>query len=268
MTKMNSRSRKYEALDIVGLSKLTAKQYLVYAYLMSISVWNAQEKEGHYYVYKNSFTVKEAAKLLNISENTWRNSIRELRKQNYIWYECEPESKDIALKDRKMKEKKGTKYYIINFPEVYVPLDIQLIKVLVQYGASLSTSGSGGNIVSVYSMICRYHNYCQSKPEGDTHCYLNIGKIRRVFQQKRTQESGDIYRTMIAIFKFLELVEVKTTKKFYKGKDYTEYEFINPQLKLNSKFYLDESDGPENISDILEAIKNEIEDEDYLPFDE
>jgi hypothetical protein len=41
MNKMNSQSRKYEALNIIGLSTLTAKQYLVYAYLMSISIWNA-----------------------------------------------------------------------------------------------------------------------------------------------------------------------------------------------------------------------------------
>lgn len=260
MNKMDSRARKYEALDIVGLSSLTAKQYLVYAYLMSISIWNAQEKEGHYYVYKNSFTVKDASALLNISENTWRSAIRELRKQGYIWYECESETPNTPPEQRKMKEKRGTKYYIINFPQAYVPLDIQLIKVLVQYGASISNSGSGGTIVSVYSMICRYYEYCKSKPD-DTHCYLNIGQIRKVFCQKRTQESGDIYRIMIAIFQFLELVEVKTTKKFYKGKDYIQYEFINPKLKLDSKFYLTESDGPENIDDILEAIKNEIQEE-------
>lgn len=261
MNKLDSRARKYEALDIVGLSKLTAKQYLVYAYLMSISIWNAQEKEGHYYVYKNSFTVKDASVLLNISENTWRNSMRELRKQGYIWYEYEPELNEkgepIPIEKRKMKEKKGTKYYIINFPKAYVPLDIQLIKVLVQYGASLSSNGSGGTIVSVYSMICRYYDYCQSKSK-DTHCYLSIGQIRKVFYQKRTQESGDVYRLMIALFQFLELVEVKTTKQFYKGMDYIRYEFIKPKLKLDPKFYLSENEGPENIDDILEAIKNEI----------
>lgn len=259
MNKMDSRSRKYEALDIVGLSNLTAKQYLVYAYLMSISIWNAQEQEGHYYVYKNSFTVKDAAKLLNISENTWRSAIRELRKQHYIWYECEPESSEIPPKDRKMKEKRGTKYYIINFPEAYVPLDIQLIKILVRYGAQLA-NGNGGVIVSVYSMICRYYDYCQSKAEN-TPCYLSIGQIRKVFQQKRTQESGDIYRIMIAIFEFLGLVEVKTSKQFYKGKDYTRYEFINPKLKIDSKYYIDEDEGPEDIDDILEALRIKVQEE-------
>lgn len=63
---------------------------------------------------------------------------------------------------------------------------------------------------------------------------------------------------MIALFQFLELVEVKTSKQFYKGKDYIRYEFIEPKLKLNPKFYLNENDGPENIDDILKAIKNEI----------
>lgn len=258
MSKMDSRSRKYEALDIVGLSTLTAKQYLVYAYLMSISIWNAQDKEGHYYVYKNSFTVKDASKLLNISENTWRAAIRELRKQGYIWYDCEPEGKDTPMKDWKMKEKKGTKFYIINFPQAYVPLDIELIKVLVSYGASISIAG--GSIVSVYSMICRYYDYCQSK-SGDKHCYLSIGQIRKVFCQKRTKESGDVYRIMLALFQLLELVEIKTSKQCYKGKDYIRYEFLNPRLKLDPKFYLNGVDGPENIEDILEAIKNEIQGE-------
>lgn len=260
MNKMNSQSRKYEALNIIGLSTLTAKQYLVYAYLMSISIWNAQEKEGHYYVYKNSFMVKDVAALLKISENTWRSSIRELRRQGYIWYECEPEPKDIPYDKRKMKEKKGTKFYIINFPEAYVPLDIELIRTLVSYGASLSSSGSGGTIVSVYSMICRYYDYCQSKA-GDKHCYLNIGQIRKVFCQQRTQESGDVYRLMIALFQHLELVEVKTSKQFYKGGDYTRYEFIKPKLKLDSRFYIDDNDGPENIDDVLKALKEETQEE-------
>ena len=59
-----------------------------------------------------------------------------------------------------MKEKKGTKYYIIHAPSKYVPLDINLIKVLVRYGSSLQKAGGGGNIVSVYSMICRYWEFC------------------------------------------------------------------------------------------------------------
>lgn len=257
MYKMNSNSRKYEALNIVGMSTLTAKQYLVYAYLMSISIWNAQEKEGHYYVYKNSFMVKDVAKRLKMSENTWRSSVRELRRQGYIYYECEPEE-EIPLNKRKMKEKKGTKFYIINFPEAYVPLDIELIKTLVAYGTSLSTAG--GTIVSVYSMICRYYDYCQSKA-GDKHCYLNIGQIRKVFSNERTQESGDVYRAMISIFQHLELVQVKTTKQFYKGGDYTRYEFIKPSLKLDPSHYIDDNDGPDNIEDIIKSFGEEFQEE-------
>jgi len=62
---------------------------------------------------------------------------------------------------------------------------------------------------------------------------------------------------MIALFQHLELVEVKTSKQFYKGGDYTRYEFIKPKLKLDSRFYIDDNDGPENIDDVLKALKEE-----------
>ena len=236
-------------------SDLTAKQHLVFWYLLTKSFY----QEGHYYVYKNSFMVKDVAKRLKMSENTWRSSIRELRRQGYIWYECEPESEEVPYNKRKMKEKKGTKFYIINFPEAYVPLDIELIKTLVAYGTPLPTAG--GTIVSVYSMICRYYDYCQSKA-GDKHCYLNIGQIRKVFSNERTQESGDVYRLMISIFQHLELVEVKTSKQFYKGGDYTRYEFIRPKLKIDPSHYIDDNDGPENIEDIVKAFREEIQEGD------
>lgn len=255
---MDSYSRKYEALDIIEITNLTSKQYLVYTYLISISIWNARDKEGHYYVYKNAFTVKDAAKYLKISENTWRSSIRELRKEGYIYYDCAKvkDKNGDEYDDPEFKEKKGNKYYIINFPKKNMPLDIELIKVLLSYGISIA-NGNGGMIVSVYAMICRYYNYCKSKPT-DNHCRLSIGQIRGVFHQKRTEESGNMYRLMIALFQFLELVDVKITKKCHQGKDYDEYEFINPKLKIDPKFY-QTGDGPNNIDDILEALKNEIE---------
>lgn len=54
--------RQVEALSYEDKEKsvLTTKQYFVYAYLLSVSKWNANRKEDHYYVYKNSFMIKDA----------------------------------------------------------------------------------------------------------------------------------------------------------------------------------------------------------------
>ena len=52
-----SQDRWFEALDYQKKIKstLTAKQYLVYSYLLSVSKWNPQDKEDHYYVYFNKY---------------------------------------------------------------------------------------------------------------------------------------------------------------------------------------------------------------------
>ena len=66
---MSSYDRDFEALDYgkAQKAKLTAKQYLVYSYLMYMSVWDAKSREDHYYVYKNSFKIKDACAIIGIS---------------------------------------------------------------------------------------------------------------------------------------------------------------------------------------------------------
>ena len=81
-----SQERLFEALNYgkIEKAKLTTKQYLVYSYLMSVSKWDAQDKEKHYYVYKNSFLIKDICVLLNISQPTWRSAIKKLKEKLYI----------------------------------------------------------------------------------------------------------------------------------------------------------------------------------------
>lgn len=61
MKRVKSLERYFYALDYEKeiKSKLTSKQFIVYTYLLSISKWDSQTKEEHYYVYFNSFTAKE-----------------------------------------------------------------------------------------------------------------------------------------------------------------------------------------------------------------
>ena len=51
---------------------------------MSISKWDSQTKENHYYVYKNSFTITSAAAAVGISRPTWRTAIEKLEEAKYI----------------------------------------------------------------------------------------------------------------------------------------------------------------------------------------
>lgn len=57
MKRTKSLERYFYALNYEARikSKLTKKQFAVYTYLLSISKWDAQTSEYHYYVYWNSF---------------------------------------------------------------------------------------------------------------------------------------------------------------------------------------------------------------------
>lgn len=99
---------------------------------MSLSWWNAKDKESHYYVYKNQFKIKDACEILNISQPTWREAIEKLNEKCMI--------------------REENKFFKIYFPTTYAPLDIKVIKLLLPYGSKLCSRG-GGNIISVYSLI-------------------------------------------------------------------------------------------------------------------
>ena len=81
-----SQDRLFEALNYGKgqKAKLTNKQYLVYSYLMSVSKWDSLDREHHYYVYKNSFVIKQVCEMLGISQPTWRSAIEKLVLEGYI----------------------------------------------------------------------------------------------------------------------------------------------------------------------------------------
>ena len=126
MKRVKSLERYFYALDYEKeiKSKLTSKQFIVYTYLLSISKWDSQTKEEHYYLYFNSFTAKEAAAVCGISQPTWRAAIKRLLELNFI------------------QNKEGEKWYTIPFPKVYAPLNTRLISTLLQFSMAINNSGN------------------------------------------------------------------------------------------------------------------------------
>lgn len=227
-----SQERLFEALNY-GKSekaKLTTKQYLVYSYLMSISKWDAQDRENHYYVYKNSFLVKDACALLSISQPTWRSAIKKLKEELYI--------------------QEFDKYYIIDIPNTYAPLNINLIKFLIQFGSAID---NGGNIVSVYSLIYRYHKFCY---DNNQVCEITINQLRKIFNTKSSKDVMTAYRLMLAIFETYQLIEVNKVGKQFQGCPYTSYIIKRVDLDISNDMALDEG-GPDNIEDIIASLINE-----------
>ena len=230
-----SRSLITQNYEEENKAPLTAKQYLVYSYLLSISKWNPQDKEDHYYVYFNSFKIKDACELLKISQPTWRSAIEKLENLGYI---------------RKYPEQK---FFLIDYArESYAPLNIQLIKYLVSLGTAMN---NGGNIVAVYSVIYKYWKY---QKENGRPCEITINQLKKLFISKRSEEITNTYRLMIAAFSSSKLIDCEIVVREDRGHPYMAYQITNVRLDLPTELLISDY-GPDDITDILEALKADIE---------
>lgn len=233
MKRTRSLERYFYALDYEKKikSKLTKKQFAAYTFLLSISKWDAQSQEQHYYVYKNSFTAKEAGERCKISQPTWRKALEVLQELSFI--------------------KDNGDFYTIPFPREYSPLNIKLISTLLDFSIAIDDSG---NLAGVYSTLYKYWNNCYN---NNCKCCITIASLVALFGGKRELKSYKYYEILLHLFNSTGLMTIKFNKKKYCGNIYTEYEivFVNNQLpsSLDNQCY-----GADDIKDILEAIENSI----------
>lgn len=228
--------RDFEALDYAGFdgktkAKLTCKQYLVYSYLMSISKWSPKDiyNNTHYYVYKSSFKINDACNMLDITAPTWRNAIKKLIKEGYI-------------RDR-------DKYYTIKITDSFAPLNINLIKKLIDYGTQIE---HGGWIVSLYSVLYKYlyyQNKCGYK------CEVTISQLTKLFSNNPSLQMRRSVELMLALYQFWGLIDMQPIEREYYDNSYVGYIIKNVRLDLPNKFKDDSKvKEPDDISQIIEAL--------------
>lgn len=243
-----STTRNFEALEEDRKSKLTAKQYMVYSYLISLSKWNAKDKEDHYYVYKNSFDYNEACETIGIDTNTWRNALRKLYDEGYIDYQ----GKLFTNKNGKTYYKESTKNnkYIIYIKQPYAPLDIKLIKHLVELGAELNKMMNvdcGGNVVSIYSFLWYYW-------QRQEDCHINITELMAIYGKKREGEKYRFYHYLLGYLHTAGLINLSVMTKLNSfNKPYLDYKINCVNTSLTDCL---DNEGDIRIQDLLEAISN------------
>lgn len=230
---MSLRERSFRTMDYESQEKgsLTEKQYLVYAFLLSISKWNPTER--HYYVYKNSFKVKEAADLLGISQPTWRAALKKLEEELYIKLE-----NDV---------------YYIYFSESYTKLDIVLIKFLVKYSKTLKEE-FGGIMPALYCVIAKYWMLQYNCGED---CIVTLSQLSNLFFGERTKEHLRGIYVMLSLFKELGLMYITEVPQKVNGISYTGYRINYVEVKPSQKL-IELEQGLEQELDKIEQIINEI----------
>lgn len=237
-----AKRRNFEALEYKSQkrqAKLTPKQYLVYSYLMSISKWDAQTREAHYYVYKNSFLVKDACTIIGISQPTWRTAIQKLASDEVRYIADE-----------------GS-YYKIWLKEPYAPLHIELIKYLLPYGKMLSKiHDQGGNIIAIYSLIYLYWKACQTGGAGDTNCTITINQLKAIFKSQRNKETTAVYKMIMGVFMACGLMKIviKSEDGPYGAYPVYKIEYVSLDLPENLKNEEKEDEADDKAKDILNKI--------------
>lgn len=233
-----------------SVANLTTKQFAVYSYLLSISLYNQQEYESHYYVYKDKIKVGQASKLLNISTNTWRNAIKVLEEKRYI--------------------KNATSWYEIRLPnKTYAVLDKDLIRCLL----TLDYRTSSGLTTYLYATLYYAKLYCN---ENKMAFSFTISQLCNMISGKNF--SKNMYREIKRILAicqgcgilYYDLIP-RTQENFKNKKSGTYYlydlKWINKEanervkeLTLGDEFEIQDLETQnEKINEVLKKIHNKVE---------
>ena len=161
---------------------LTSSQCLVYYWLLSKSNWNSFTKENHYYIYKNKIVNAQIMRECGIkTQNTIRSAFKKLLEVGAIG------------------ESSYADAYEIYYPEIYVPLDMRIVKFFISFNKYLDAA----RMITLYSIFRRIYTFDKGKPFDFT-----IGLIARVLGKAAQGIDRPSILLMLSIFEFAGLVKI------------------------------------------------------------
>ena len=161
---------------------LTSSQWLVYYWLLSNSNWNSFTKENHYYIYKNKIVNAQIMRECGIkTQNTVRSAFKKLLEVG-------------AINDSNYAEA-----YEINYPEIYIPLDMRIIKFFISFNKYIDAA----RMITLYSIFRRLYVFDKGQPFDFT-----IGLIAKVLGKTAQGIDRPSILLMLSIFEFAGLVKI------------------------------------------------------------
>lgn len=230
---LNQDSRGVKTYTHDDKPDLKKTDQLLYHYLLSISTYDYQC--GYYRVKKDKVVQIRIAETLKMSKNTVPVALKRIIAANYV------------VEDGN--------YYLIPLKTPYVPLDIKLIRTLIQFGSLLP--GSGKHIVSLYCLV--YLMVQQSKKDEEDPNY-SVYNIAMVFEN-RNMNKPDLacYYLMFAIFEFLGVMSIeKTVKKVTNNKTIETLRIKDVKLALEDEIILEQIENDKDTARILSKIMSEL----------
>ena len=161
---------------------LTSSQWLVYYWLLSNSNWNSFTKENHYYIYKNKIVNAQIMRECGIkTQYTVRSAFKKLLEVG-------------AINDSNYAEA-----YEINYPEIYIPLDMRIIKFFISFNKYIDAA----RMITLYSIFRRLYVFDKGQPFDFT-----IGLIAKVLGKTAQGIDRPSILLMLSIFEFAGLVKI------------------------------------------------------------
>lgn len=208
--------------------KLTAKQWIVYYYLISIS--RHKITETHYYIYKNEINISKFSRILKVSRPTFYSAIKKMT--------------DVGI----MME--FTDYYHIEIPEVYAEINRNMITYLLLYQRFM-----GADLLRVYIVLLRWWQVSAKKR-------ITFTKKQLVELLSHSKTETDRYFTLELILGMLDHWKIAKIKKQIKISElgpYTEFllesvsDFVPENINIEA-----EMNAPDTCEETFEKIKTEL----------
>lgn len=207
-------------------SKLTAKQWIVYYYLMSICNWNGKDRENHYFIYRKDLNITQAAKLLGLSRPTIYKTIEKLVKDNIV-------------------NDKNKEYYLIKIPQIFASIDQATLKFLVSFQSEV-----GVDLIRTYAILCRINQHKELDQHFNKATLISIlgHAVNDTSQYKRME----VY---LAMLQHWELIDVRYKIVESNTGHYKDFLLMGIG-KINDNFEIDTDMVV--IKDLVEQIRQEI----------
>lgn len=165
----------------INYDKITDKQWSVYFYLLSISLWNSQMKEDHRFVDKKKVNITAASKLLGITRTTFYKALSQLELYSLIY--------TLGEEDH---------YYYLPNPEIYIETSLETITYLLKYRKHV-----GIDLLRTYILLKKYFNL-----DGENKKFVKkeiVGLLGHNVKSTEYYHMIEIYLSLLEHWKLIEL---------------------------------------------------------------
>lgn len=241
MTKSHVYAQVSTTQNKKSYSAITSKQWQVYYYMLSISLYNSTKREDHRYLYKDKFNISAAAKFLGISRTTIYKALDALRATRLVV----PDDLNHLT------------YYKI-YARDFVSISTETLRGLLRFSRQ---SNKNIDLLRTYLYLKRLNEL-----KGEEKDFTKRDLISLLGHNINTPAEYEDIRNYLALLTYLSLIEIKTHTKHHEAFGYyTVYHLQNvfensehPDMTSDIDAEINGSQMPQRVYDAIKFTMPEV----------